>query len=88
MCCKLASWFGFEESPIFPTCMYLFMGKEHVLDVNKSIGCYFCDNDGTTPRTDDDNADWNEVSAAAGEAVRRVSQRMSIGWNASPEEQA
>jgi hypothetical protein len=71
-----------------PPCMYLFMGKEHVLDVNKSIGCYFCDNDGTTPRTDDDNADWNEVSAAAGEAVRRVSQRMSIRWNASPEEQA
>jgi len=64
-----------------PPCTYLFMGKEHVLQVNEQIGCYFIDDEGMTPR-DEEDADWKEVTAAAKNAATRLSTRMSFKWTA------
>jgi len=60
-----------------PPCTYLFMGKESVLQVNEQIGCYFLDDEGETPR-DEENADWNELTGAANEAITRISRRLSM----------
>jgi len=86
-----ASWFStnpvhcLRSQKIFkhaPSCTYLFMGKEHVLQVNESIGCYFCDDGGQTPR-DEDDKDWKEVSEAARDMARRLTTRMSATFSGS-----
>jgi len=86
-----ASWFStnpvhcLRSQKIYkhaPSCTYLFMGKEHVLQVNESIGCYFCDDAGQTPR-DDDDKDWKEVSEAARDMARRLTTRMSATFTGS-----
>jgi hypothetical protein len=84
-----ASWFStnpihcLRSQKIYkhePPCVYLFMGKEHVLQVNEDIGCYFVDDEGQTPR-DVTHEDWDEVTSAAKEVASRVSMRMSMSWN-------
>merc|ERR1719410_1439995 len=86
-----ASWFStnkihcLRSQKIYkhaPGCTYLFLGKEHVLQVNESIGCYFCDDAGQTPR-DDDDKDWKEVSEAARDMARRLTTRMSATFTGS-----
>lgn len=86
-----ASWFStnpihcLRSQKIYkhaPSCTYLFMGKDHVLQVNESIGCYFCDDAGQTPR-DDDDKDWKEVSEAARDMARRLTTRMSATFTGS-----
>jgi len=87
-----ASWFAtnpihcLRSQKIYkhsPSCAYLFMGKEHVLQVNEAIGCYFFDDAGETPR-DGDDRDWNEMKDAASQVASRISMRMSsLRWDSS-----
>jgi len=68
---KAASWFS--TNPIHclrsdfiykhePPCGYRFVGKEHLLEVNEDIGCFFHD-DLTLP--ENASMDWNEIKEAA-----------------------
>jgi len=91
-----ASWFStnpihcLRSQKIFnhaPACTYLFMGKEHLLQVNESIGCYFCDDAGQTPR-DDEDMDWREVTEAAKQVATRLSAKLSMRWSSEPPSQA
>merc|ERR1740129_538535 len=89
-----ASWFStnpihcLRSQKIYnhaPACTYLFMGKEHLLQTNESLGCYFCDDAGQTPR-DDEDMDWKEVTEAAREVATRLSSRLSFKWSAAESE--
>jgi len=79
---EAASWFS--TNPIHclrsdfiykhdPPCGYRFVGKEHLLDVNEDIGCFYFDQDLAPP--DDGSSDWNELKEAASKFKKQMSFR-------------
>jgi len=79
---KAASWFS--TNPIHclrsdfiyrhtPPCGYRFLGKEHLLEVNEDIGCFYFDNEVSPP--DDGTEDWKEITAVASTLSKHMSFR-------------
>jgi len=77
---KAASWFS--TNPIHclrsnfiykhdPPCGYRFVGKEHLLEVNEDIGCFYEDRDLTPP--DDGSMDFHEIMNAASQLKKHIS---------------